>query len=72
VKPELFSIGNALTLKWDAAASATPWNPEETLSGDCAWNFTGLRQEGTILTKGRFSMTRVSALDWSELKEVLK
>lgn len=68
VKPELFSVENALTLAWDDSIGAA-WNPEETLSGTCSWTLTGLRREGGIETTGTFTMKRLSALDLEELKE---
>lgn len=68
VKPELFSVENALTLAWDDSIGAA-WNPEETLSGTCSWTLTGLRREGGIETTGTFTMKRLSALDLNELKE---
>lgn len=68
VKPELFSVENALTFAWDGSTGAA-WNPEETLSGTCSWTLTGLRREGGIETTGTFTMKRLSALDLNELKE---
>ena len=68
VKPELFSVENAVAFVWDATTGAA-WNPEETLSGTCTWTLTGLRREGGIETTGTFTMKRLSALDLDELKE---
>ena len=68
VKPELFSVENAVAFAWNATTGAA-WNPEETLSGTCSWTLTGLRREGGIETTGTFTMKRLSALDLDELKE---
>ena len=68
VKPELFSVENAVAFVWNAASGAA-WSPEETLSGTCSWTLTGLRREGGIETTGTFTMKRLSALDLDELKE---
>ena len=68
VKPELFSVENAVAFVWNATAGAA-WSPEETLSGTCSWTLTGLRREGGIETTGAFTMKRISALDLDELKE---
>ena len=68
VKPELFSVENAVAFVWNATTGAA-WNPEETLSGTCSWTLTGLRREGGIETTGTFTMKRLSALDLGELKE---
>lgn len=68
VKPELFSVENAVAFAWDATTGAA-WNPEETLSGTCSWTLVGLRREGGIETTGTFTMKRLSALDLDELKE---
>lgn len=62
VKPELFSIGNALRLEW-GTGTAAPWNPEETLSGTCLWELSNLRREGAIKVRGTFTMQHVSADD---------
>ena len=70
VKPELFSISNALHLAWSAHVGAG-WNPEETLTGTCAWSFSGLRHEGPIDTTGSFTMKRISDRDLGELREAL-
>ena len=68
VKPELFSVANAVSFAWNATTGAA-WSPEETLSGTCSWTLTGLRREGGIETTGAFTMKRISALDLDELKE---
>ena len=68
VKPELFSVENAVAFVWNAATGAA-WSPEETLSGTCSWTLTGLRREGGIETTGTFTMKRISTLDLDELKE---
>lgn len=68
VKPELFSVENAVAFVWNAMSGAA-WSPEETLSGTCSWTLTGLRREGGIETTGTFTMKRISALDLDELKE---
>ena len=70
VKPELFSISNGLSLVWNDHAGAG-WNPQETLSGTCAWSLTGLRREGPIRMTGAFSMKRISELDLAEIREDL-
>jgi len=72
VKPELFSVSNALTLDWAAATAAAAWNPEETLSGTCTWKLTGLRREGAITTTGSFTMRRVAAADLKDIEENFK
>ena len=68
VKPELFSVENAVSLVWNATTGAA-WSPEETLSGTCSWTLKGLRREGAIETTGTFTMKRLSALDLDELRE---
>lgn len=68
VKPELFSVGNELSFSWDASAAGA-WNPDERLSGACAWRLRGLRREGAITASGTFVMRRVSASDLAELEE---
>ncbi len=58
VKPELWSIGNTITLKWDTNA-ALGWLPVEVLTGTLTWQMTGLRAEGPITAEGSFSMSRI-------------
>ncbi|MDD4623357.1 MAG: hypothetical protein PHG71_08995, partial [Kiritimatiellae bacterium] len=63
VKPELFSVSNAVSFVWDTLpAGAAAWNPEETLHGTLTWDFAGLRREGTLRAQGRFTMRRVSVM----------
>lgn len=59
VKPELFSITNTVVLTWDEKKGAA-WSPEERLSGRIQWAFDGIRHEGTIQARGRFTMKRVT------------
>jgi len=65
VKPETFSIENAIRFDWkDRTGEA--WMPEETLSGTLTWEFGGIRhaegeQDGKVRAKGAFKMTRVWA-----------
>ena len=54
-KPEAFSVTNRVYFLWDEG-TATTWNPEETLTGNLQWEFDGLRKEGTVRAKGRFTM----------------
>ena len=61
VKPELFSVSNAVKLVWHDLGAAAPWNPEETLTGDCEWRLGGLRHEGEIVTRGTFTMQCISS-----------
>jgi hypothetical protein len=62
VKPELFSVSNAVSFVWDTLpAGAAAWNPEETLHGTLTWDFAGLRREGTLRAQGRFTMRRVGS-----------
>lgn len=65
VKPELFSITNAVTFTWDETAG-TSWNPDETLTGTLVWEFTGLRHEGALRASGKFTMKRISpvSIEW--------
>lgn len=69
VKPELFSVANAVTFGWDAKSGAAPWNPEETLTGTCVWKLKGLRREGAIETRGTFTMKRISEGNLEEMRD---
>jgi hypothetical protein len=63
IKPELFSVSNAVSFVWDTLPTgAAAWSPEETLHGKLTWDFAGLRREGTLRAQGRFTMRRVSTL----------
>ena len=68
VKPELFSVSNTVELVWDGR----PWTPDEILSGECVWTFSGLRREGAVRTEGSFTMRRISKQNLNESKEELK
>ncbi|MDD4101850.1 MAG: hypothetical protein PHU80_04370 [Kiritimatiellae bacterium] len=63
VKPETFSVSNAVTFVWSENASAIAvWDPSETLTGTCRWALSGLRREGVINVDGTFTMRRVSTV----------
>ena len=62
VKPEIFSVTNLITFTWDES-TGSKWTPDEKLSGDLTWTLTGVRHEGPIMMKGRFTMTRISDAD---------
>ena len=62
VKPEIFSVTNLITFTWDAS-TGSKWTPDENLSGDLTWTLSGVRHEGPITMKGRFTMTRISDAD---------
>ena len=66
IKPEVFSITNAVNLTWTEGEGGTAWSPEETLTGELIWEFGGLRHEGTIRAKGSFTMKRISAASLEE------
>lgn len=61
VKPETFSITNRITFAWSQAEGARSWSPDETVSGDLVWEFSGVRHEGTLRARGRFTMRRISS-----------
>lgn len=60
IKPESFSITNTVEFVWDGT-TGTAWNPEETLHGTLVWEFDGLRHEGTLRARGKFTMKRISS-----------
>lgn len=60
IKPESFSITNTVEFVWDGT-SGTAWHPEETLNGTLIWEFGGLRHEGTLRARGKFTMKRISS-----------
>lgn len=60
IKPESFSITNTVEFVWDGT-SGTAWHPEETLNGTLIWEFDGLRHEGTLRARGKFTMKRISS-----------
>lgn len=59
VKPEIFSITNCITFVWDDV-KGTRWSPEETVSGTLEWDLDGIRHEGTVQMRGKFTMKRIS------------
>lgn len=65
---EVFAIGNVIELDW-AESGGAAWNPRETLSGEVAWSFTGLRREGAIKTEGTFTMRRISVGSLADVQE---
>ena len=69
VKPELFSVVNTVKLDWADTGAAAPWNPEETLKGTCEWRLGGLRHEGEIVTRGTFTMQRISSDDLEGMRD---
>lgn len=69
VKPELFSVSNTVTLTWHDLGTAAPWNPEETLTGECKWRLHGLRHEGEIVTGGTFTMQRISTESLDRMRD---
>ena len=58
VKPELFSLGGEIDLKWDAV-TGTAWEPQESLTGTCDWIYTGLMRQGPVKASGTFTAQRV-------------
>jgi hypothetical protein len=58
VKPELFSIGGEVDLDW-TSVSGEAWSPEDKMSGDCAWIYTGLMRQGPVKASGKFTAQRV-------------
>ena len=62
VKPETFSVENAILLELDFDGGAARWDPQDTVSGTCTWTFTGLRREGALSATGPATFTRVSPL----------
>ena len=62
VKPELFSVKNSILLMLDFATGAARWDPQETVAGTCAWSFSGLRHEGSLVASGTMTLRRVSQL----------
>ena len=62
VKPEIFSVTNLITFTWDES-TGSQWTPDEKLSGDLMWSLSGVRHEGPITMKGRFTMKRISDAD---------
>ncbi len=58
VKPELFSISNAVELVWNEN-TGSKWTPAETLKGTCIWTFSGLRREADLRARGKFTMRRI-------------
>ena len=62
VKPELFSVKNSILLMLDFAEGAARWDPQETVTGTCAWSFEGLRHEGNLVASGPMTLRRVSQI----------
>ena len=62
VKPELFSVENRIDITLDLSPGAAQWDPQNTVSGQCAWTFAGLRREGPLVATGLLTLTRVSPL----------
>lgn len=58
VKPELWSVGNTVTLRWEPYPSLA-WMPTETLTGTLTWRMEGLRAEGAVTASGPFAMRRI-------------
>ncbi len=58
VKPELFSLGGEIDLKWNAV-TGTAWDAQETLTGTCDWVYTGLMRQGPVKASGTFTAQRV-------------
>ena len=67
VKPELFSIGGEVQLRF-SESSATAWTPAERLSGTCKWIYTGVRRDGPVVAEGTFTIQRVSTAAGIELE----
>jgi hypothetical protein len=59
VKPELFSIGGEVQFAF-AENAATAWVPEEKLSGECKWIYTGVRRDGPVVADGTFTIQRIA------------
>lgn len=57
VKPELWSVDNALEIIWNPANEA--WTPEEEYTGVLKWTVTGLRHEAPIVIRGPFTFRRI-------------
>ena len=62
VKPELFSVENKIAISLDLSPGAAQWDPQNTVSGQCYWTFSGLRREGSLVASGPLTLTRVSQL----------
>ena len=67
VKPELWSVGNALRLSWHEFNDPTgpvvfDHNPEETTAGFAVWSVGGLLSGGQINTMGVFYLKRIAAV----------
>ena len=62
VKPELFSVENKIAISLDLSPGAAQWDPQNSVSGQCYWTFSGLRREGPLVASGPLTLTRVSQL----------
>ena len=60
VKPETFSVVNRIIMQIELSGGETTWNPEDTKSGTCYWNLSGLRHEGAIVLRGPMVFKRVA------------
>ncbi len=60
VKPELFSVDNAIVFRLDFNGGEASWNPEETKTGSCVWNLGNLRREGDITLRGPMTIRRIA------------
>ena len=60
VKPELFSVGNSIRFLLDLNGGEASWNPEETKTGLCFWEFENLRREGDITIRGPMTLRRIA------------
>ena len=60
VKPELFSVENAITFLLDFNGGEASWNPEEEKSGTCYWELGNLRREGLVTLRGPMTIRRIA------------
>jgi hypothetical protein len=60
VKPELFSVDNAIYFHLDFNGGETSWNPEEEKSGTCVWQLRNLRREGDVVLRGPMAIRRIA------------
>ena len=60
VKPELFSVDNAIVFRLDFNGGEASWNPEEEKTGSCVWVLSNLRREGDITLRGPMTIRRIA------------